>query len=142
MDLGLDVEGSRVFGPTTVSVILLDTHALLWFDRDHPRSRPLARWAGRLYISPASLLEVQLLAEAKRIRLRRGATPAALAGDARWLLDNPPSIAWFEEAWGVPWARDPFDRLLVAHAHHRGWRLATADTTLLGRLGSAGAVEL
>jgi len=34
----------------------------------------------------------------------------------------------------LSWTRDPFDRLLVAHARLRGWRLATADTTLLAHL--------
>jgi PIN domain nuclease of toxin-antitoxin system len=123
-------------------VILLDTHALLWLDRSHRRIRPLARWAGRLYVSPASLLEVQFLLEAGRIRLRRGSTPAAFAEDARWLLDSPPSAAWFEAAWGVGWARDPFDRLLVAHARHRSWRLATADRQLLEALDEREVIEL
>jgi len=123
-------------------VILLDTHAILWLDRQHPRSRPLVRFAGRLYASPASLLEIQVLAEGGRVRFRRGATPAALAHHPRWLVDSPPSTAWFEEAWAIPWARDPFDRLLVAHARHRGWKLATADTELLEHLAGSEVLEL
>ena len=123
-------------------MILLDTHALLWFDRSHRRSRPLARWGGRLYISPASLLELQFLLEAGRARLRPGSTPTAFAEDPRWLLDSPPSAAWFEAAWGVGWTHDPFDRLLVAHARHRGWRLATADRELLQALGEREVLEL
>jgi PIN domain nuclease of toxin-antitoxin system len=123
-------------------VILLDTAALLWLDRGHPRCRPLWRWAGRLYVSPASLLEVQLLMEVGRLRLRGAATPAALAHDPRWLLDSPPSAEWFEEALGIGWTRDPFDRLLVAHARSRGWRLATADAGLLDGLGPVGTLEL
>jgi PIN domain nuclease of toxin-antitoxin system len=38
--------------------------------------------------------------------------------------------------------RDPFDRLLVAHARLRGWRLATADNQLVKRLGPSERVEL
>jgi len=123
-------------------VILLDTNALLWLDRSHPRCRPLSRWAGRLYVSPASLLEIQILTEVGRVRLRAAATPATLAHDPRWLLDSPPSAGWFEHALAVSWTRDPFDRLLVAHARSRSWRLATADTALLDRLGPAGSLEL
>jgi PIN domain nuclease of toxin-antitoxin system len=123
-------------------MILLDTHALLWLDRGHPRGRPLARWAGRLYVSPASLLEVEVLRETGRIRLRKGATAAALTQDPRWLVDSPASSAWFEAAHALSWAQDPFDRLIVAHARHRGWRLATADATIIDQLGSAGAIEL
>jgi PIN domain nuclease of toxin-antitoxin system len=123
-------------------MILLDTNALLWLDRNHPRCRPLSRWAGRLYISPASLLEIQLLIEVGRVRLRGSTTPTTLARDARWLLDSPPSAGWFEEALALSWTRDPFDRLLVAHARNRSWRLATADTALLDHLGARGSVEL
>jgi PIN domain nuclease of toxin-antitoxin system len=36
----------------------------------------------------------------------------------------------------VGWTRDPFDRLLVAHAFYRGWRLATGDHDLIERLGA------
>jgi PIN domain nuclease of toxin-antitoxin system len=123
-------------------VILLDTHALLWLDSGHRRGRSLGRWAGRLYASPASLLEVQMLAEVGRIRLRGGHRLAALAESPRWLLDSPPSAAWFESACEVAWTRDPFDRLLVAHARHRGWRLATADAELLEALGEREVLEL
>lgn len=141
--MDLDREGSAVLrAKASASVILLDTNAVLWLDRGHPRSRPLARFAGRVYISPASVLELQLLAEAGRVRLRKGAAAATLARDSRWLLDSPPSAAWFEEACAASWARDPFDRLLVAHARHRGWRLATGDGALLARLGARGAIEL
>src|SRR6185295_18123622 len=76
--------------------------------------------------SPASLLELQFLIEAGRIRLREG-TLEQLAEDDRWLVDDPPAAAWFGRAVDLSWTRDPFDRLLVAHARYRGWRLATAD---------------
>ena len=51
-------------------MILLDTNALIWLDQGHARTRALNRRAGRLYVSPASLLELQFLMEAGRIRLR------------------------------------------------------------------------
>ncbi len=38
------------------------------------------------------------------------------------------------QAIDLSWTRDPFDRLLVAHARLRGWRFATADAALLKRL--------
>lgn len=58
-----------------------------------------------------------------------------LAADERWLLDDPPAAAWFDRALSVGWTRDPFDRLLVAHATLRNWRLATGDEALVERLG-------
>ncbi len=122
-------------------MILLDTNAVIWLELSHPRSRPLRRMKSALYVSPATLLELQFLVEAGRIRLTRG-DAQALATDDRWLLDDPPAVAWFDEAIDQTWTRDPFDRLIVAHAQLRGWRLATGDTRLLQALGARKTVEL
>ncbi len=123
-------------------MILLDTHALLWVHMGHRRARPLAAHTGRLRVSPTSLLELELLVEAGRLRLRRGAGPTDLLADDRWLVDEPPSLRWFEHALGLGWTRDPFDRLLAAHAMLRGWKLATADEVLLGRMPAGTCLEL
>jgi hypothetical protein len=48
----------------------------------------------------------------------------------RWRLDSPSSARLFEAAFDLVWTRDPFDRLLVAHARYRKWRLATGDRFL------------
>jgi PIN domain nuclease of toxin-antitoxin system len=122
-------------------LILLDTHALLWLHRGHPRSRPLERSAGRLFVSPASLLELQLLVEVGRLRLKARARVTDLVATDRWLLDDPPAARWFEAALGAGWTRDPFDRLLVAHAQLRGWRIATGDAAILEH-GAARCLEL
>jgi len=123
-------------------VILLDTHALLWIHAGHRRARPLDAYAGRLRASPTSLLELQLLVEAGRLRLRRGAGPKDLLADERWLVDEPPAGRWFEHALDLGWSRDPFDRLLAAHALVRNWKLATADEVLLERMPGGSCVEL
>ena len=122
-------------------MILLDTNALIWVDAGHPRSRALTRRHDRLYISPASLLELQFLHEVGRLRLP-GDGVQRLVEDDRWLLDEPPAGSWFLRAAELGWTRDPFDRLLVAHAQVRRWRLATADTRLLAQLGPSASVEL
>jgi PIN domain nuclease of toxin-antitoxin system len=122
-------------------VILLDTNALIWIAVGHARSRPLLKRRDRLYVSPASLLELQIVQESGKVRLQ-DATAAWVVEDDRWLVDEPPAVPWFLEAAEVGWTRDPFDRLLVAHARLRHWRLATADARLLGRLGPMEFVEL
>jgi PIN domain nuclease of toxin-antitoxin system len=96
----------------------------------------------RLYVSPASLLELQFLVEVGRLRLRGGAGVGDLMDDDRWAMDDPSSSDWFRLAVEVGWTRDPFDRLLVAHARLRGWRIATGDRVLLDRLGPGGCFEL
>jgi PIN domain nuclease of toxin-antitoxin system len=130
MDLGVDARGRPV---RAAFVILLDTNALIWLEQGHRRVRQLAASRQPLYISPPSLLELQFLAEIGRIRLRSGAV-RDFAHDERWLLDDPPAIAWFEEALEPGCTRDPFDRLIVAHARSRGSKLATADSALPAHL--------
>lgn len=138
MDVGLGTRWPDVPRP---AVILLDTNALIWLERRHPRTRALARSKVSLFISPATLLELQFLEESGRIRLPRR-NLSALADDERWLLDDPPAAAWFSEALDLSWTRDPFDRLLAAHARLRGWQLATGDAALVAGLGPRHALEL
>jgi PIN domain nuclease of toxin-antitoxin system len=122
-------------------MILLDTNALIWVERGHPRVRRLLHRQPRLYISPASLLELQFLVESGQIRLSSG-TVETLVQDDRWMLDDPPAVTWFLKAAELSWTRDPFDRLLAAHAKMRGWRLATSDEAMLERLGSDSSLVL
>lgn len=123
------------------AVILLDTHAVIWMAQGHRRVRLLDRFP-RIYLSPASVLEVEFLVEAGRLRLSKGQSLATLMNDPRWRLDEPPAAKWFGGACEVSWTRDPFDRLLAAHARLRGWKLATADTLLLERLAPSDVVPL
>jgi PIN domain nuclease of toxin-antitoxin system len=138
--LGLDAKGADV-PEQTPAVILLDTNALIWIDAGNPRARALLGRRDRLYVSPASLLELQFLHEAGKLRLRKG-TVHWVMDDDRWLVDEPPPSAWFLRAVDVSWTRDPFDRLVVAHAQVRRWRLATSDGNIVDHLGSAASLEL
>ena len=141
MDLETVRTGPGVLCAAKAPVILLDTHAAIWLGTGHPRSRPLERFQ-RLYLSPVSVLEVQFLLEAGRLRLAAGGSADELADDARWRLDEPPAAKLFSRACELGWTRDPFDRLLAAHALVRGWKLATADGTLLEHLPSSSVVPL
>jgi PIN domain nuclease of toxin-antitoxin system len=122
-------------------VILLDTNALIWLLQRHRRARVLERQP-RLQMSPASLLELQLLVEVGRLTLPRDQTISAVVSDPRWRLDEPPAGPWFEIACELAWTRDPFDRLLVAHARLRGWKLATADSMLREHLAAREVLSL
>ena len=122
-------------------MILLDTHAAIWLVQGHRRSRPLSRQAS-LHLSPASLLELQVLIEIGRLRLAPSRTLDSFSNDERLRLDEPPAGPWFSEACELSWTRDPFDRLLVAHARLRRWRLATADDHLLQRLPASAVLAL
>ncbi len=119
--------------------MLLDTNAVIWFDRNHARARKL-RGAPRLFVSPATVLELQLLEEIGRLRLRSG-TRGIIESDA-WEIDEPSAIDWFARAAEESWTRDPFDRLIVAHARLRRFRLATGDSGVLEHLRPSERVEL
>jgi PIN domain nuclease of toxin-antitoxin system len=122
-------------------VILLDTNAVIWLTGNHRRTRALAGQYDSLCLSPATLLELQFLDELGRIRLK-GAGLQALIDDDRWVVDDVPSTDWFMRAAEESWTRDPFDRLIVAHARLRRCRLATADTAILDRLRPSERFEL
>ena len=142
MDLELAGQEPDVQWQVAAAVILLDTNALIWLQQGHARAARLARSRARLYLSPASLLEIQFLLEQGRIKLRRNASVSDLKDDDRWLEDDPPSALWFTEARGVGWTHDPFDRLLVAHMRMRRWRLATGDVEVVEHLQPHEYIEL
>lgn len=141
MDVGPYADRSEVQVAPAPHVILLDTNAVIWLQERHRRTRSLES-AARLYLSPASLLELQILIEAGRLRQRQNRPLSELGQNASLSLDEPPAGRWFSVAADVGWTRDPFDRLLVAHARVRGWKLATADRLLLEHLGSSEALVL
>lgn len=115
--------------------LLLDTHFLIWILTGAERlegyswleeQRP---WG----ISPVSLLELQYLSETGRLELDAAGLLAALQGDARFVLDEPPLVPLIERALPLGWTRDPFDRLLAAHSTLRRLPLCTVDRLLLER---------
>ncbi len=110
----------------------LDTHVVLWMAAgDTRRLKPVADRLRRstLLVSPIVLVELELLHEIGRIRapvsdvwevlLEHGVAEAI--GDIR---------AVGQQARLLGWTRDPFDRLIVAHALAAGAILITADETL------------
>jgi PIN domain nuclease of toxin-antitoxin system len=142
MDLDVVAARSQIQESAEKAVILLDTHAAIWLHDDRPRAAGLIRAGKPLYVSPATLLELQVLTESGRLRLRRGSTPREIIADDRWAQDDPSSVDWFEAALDVGWTRDVFDRLLVAHARMRRWRLATSDMSIIEHLNPNEYLEL
>ena len=121
-------------------MILLDTNAVIWLDQNHRRVRTLARSPARLLVSPATLLELQMLDELGRLRLRAGVR--GVIDSDRWQIDEPPALQWFEGSAQESWTRDPFERLIVAHARLRRIRLASGDRAILEQLRASERMEL
>lgn len=116
---------------------MLDTHiaVALFEGRTNGLSTAAKRAIDRepLSVSPAVLLELELLHEIGR--LRHGALH--IAGYLDQQLGISQATDRFSEIarQALEWSftRDPFDRLIVAHAHLRGVRLLSLD----GRIAQA-----
>jgi PIN domain nuclease of toxin-antitoxin system len=71
-------------------MILLDTHAVIWLDQGHNRARRLLEETRQLHVSPATVLELQMLVEIGRLKHGRSAFDRLIADD-RWVIDVPPA---------------------------------------------------
>ncbi len=115
-------------------MIMLDTHvAVALYEGRTGGLGPAARRAidrDVVTISPAVLLEIELLHEVRRLRV--GAKPISerLAGDLsiRVAAERFADVA--VEALAFSFTRDPFDRLIVAHAALAKAVLITQDAML------------
>jgi PIN domain nuclease of toxin-antitoxin system len=123
-------------------VIVLDTHAWVWWVADRPRLSRKARAAiegdGRLAISGISLWEVATLVSKGRLRLDRDPTDwltQASALPGLEVVPIRPPIAVLSTQLGRAFPGDPADRLVVATAILEAAPLVTKDERILGYQG-------
>lgn len=121
-------------------MILLDTNAFIWLEAGHPRAAPLQ--SGPFALSPASVLELAYLVEIGRLQPSCPDFLAAFKQHPTVRVDDIHAAPWFLRAATMSWTRDPFDRLIAAHALHRSWRLATGDKRILDALGPEATLPL
>lgn len=112
----------------------LDTHAVVFLFADQAKI-PEPVWSfldgEELYYSPMARLELDFLFEIGRIQEDPRAILAILQRD--YHLSEEPS-GWLraaEVAATLSWTRDPFDRLIAAHALVWGAPLLTRDSRIL-----------
>ena len=111
---------------------LLDTHFLIWVLAKSRRLRQFP-WMDNYRpwgVSPFAILELQILYETGRVKLKANLANTVLADD-RFVVDEPPSVSLVEKALGLSWARDPFDRLIVAHSLSRKVPLCSVDANIV-----------
>lgn len=111
----------------------LDTHVALWMVAgERRRLRPVAKElrSEPLFLSPFAIVEMQLLHEIGRILKPVEAVLDLLFEDhgVEQAAGDAGEIA--RQARALSWTRDPFDRLIVAHALAHGSLLLTADETI------------
>jgi PIN domain nuclease of toxin-antitoxin system len=113
----------------------LDTHAAVWLaagqlERFSPRARLLID-EHDLLLSPIVLLEMQFLKEIGRLAVSPGKLMLVLSEVGVRVCDKP-----FEtivlSALACTWTRNPFDRIIVAHAALDHDLLLSKDRTVLG----------
>lgn len=112
-------------------VVFLDTHAAIHLaagavDELGKESRQVCD-SHDIRISPIVVLEMELLYEVKRLKMPVGRLLETLARDVSLALCDLPFAEIIEVARKETWTRDPFDRLIVAHARARQSPLVTRD---------------
>ena len=90
-----------------------------------------------LRISPMVLLELEYLYEIKRIKMNARRILDALALDIGLKLCDAPFAEVARKALEERWTRDPFDRIILAHARSRRANLITRDRELQARYAQA-----
>jgi PIN domain nuclease of toxin-antitoxin system len=122
-------------------VIMLDTHVAvaLYEGRTGGLGLPAKRAIDRdlVMISPAVLLEIELLHEIGRLRVGARPVSARLDEDLSIRVAGERFADVAIEALSLGFTRDPFDRLIVAHAALMKASLITQDATLRYRYPKA-----
>ena len=113
--------------------LLLDTHALLWFQTGDRRLSRAARKVieaedAELAISAATIWEMAIKASLGRLRLAVPLEVYTAEKMAQGYHMIPISWTHAAKVQTLPWHhRDPFDRLLAAQSLLEGYRLVTRD---------------
>jgi PIN domain nuclease of toxin-antitoxin system len=114
--------------------VYVDTHALIWVVQgDWDQVGVAARQAIEecdLVVSPAVVLELELLHEIGRLRTSASAVVDTLATDIGLHVCELPFRTVVEYALKEKWGRDPFDRLIVANAKAAEAPLVTKDARI------------
>jgi PIN domain nuclease of toxin-antitoxin system len=112
-------------------VTYLDTHVVAWLfgGENHRLSRAaIARIDDDdVLVSPAVVLELQLLHEIKRLKATALKVVERLSVEIGLSVCQLPFASIVEHALDQAWVRDPFDRLIVANARVSDAPLITKD---------------
>ena len=116
-------------------MIYLDTHVVVWlYSGDttlfSPKAKDLIE-ENELIVSPIVLLELQYLHEIGRLLVAPGVLYENLAGTIMLTTCKLPFGRIITESMTQTWTRDPFDRIITAHAIAGDAVLLTKDSTIL-----------
>ena len=109
---------------------MIDTHVFVWlFEQSRQIPGAVGRRLNReqLAVSPFVKLELAYMHEIGRLRPTVDAVVDELSGRLEMVLADVAASAVCDVAVGLNWTRDPFDRLIAAHALASGLTLITRD---------------
>ena len=116
------------------SMIFIDTHVAVWlFYGEKDEFSSLARKSiesNALFVSPMVALELNYLKEIGRIEHDSEAVLPALKAQFGVEVFESNFMDIIQEAGTFKWTRDPFDRIISAHAFLEGMKLLTRDKNI------------
>jgi PIN domain nuclease of toxin-antitoxin system len=117
-------------------LIYIDTHIAVWLcagvvGKLSDKAKDLLN-GHEIRISPIVRLELQYLYEIKRVTLPANDIVADLSHSIGLKVCDKDFNAVLHRAIALTWIRDPFDRIIVAHALLNEDYLVTRDQTMLG----------
>lgn len=124
------------------AVIYLDTHVVVWLYAEGAAALPemavqMLEEASEIRISPMVRLELQYLYEIGRVNQPALIVLDALESSLGLSVCHSPFSAIVREAEAHSWTRDPFDRIIVAHAALHDAQLLTKDETIRANYAKA-----
>jgi PIN domain nuclease of toxin-antitoxin system len=115
-------------------MVFIDTHIALWlYNGDMERLSLKGKKTldtNDIHISPICKLELEYLLEIGKIKKGPADILGVLADSIDLKIDDISMGDIIDEAIAEKWTRDPFDRLIVAHAKKRNAILVSADRTI------------
>lgn len=116
-------------------MLFLDTHVVVWlYEKDlekfTKKGRTLLEEEDLVY-SPMVLVELRYLYEIGRVTVSPELILRELSGKIGLEPDPLSFLPIAESAGSMSWTRDPFDRIITAHAVYRGGMLLSRDHTIL-----------
>ena len=105
-------------------ICYIDTQVAIWLNEANlaklsPKALSLIRTAD-VRISPMAVVELEYLYEIGRVILKPQEILFKLGAEIGLTVCDHPFPAIAEMALGETWTRDPFDRIIVAHARSNG----------------------
>jgi PIN domain nuclease of toxin-antitoxin system len=113
--------------------LYLDTHVVAWLGSGQSKriARPALRAidSSELAISPMVLVELEYLYELRKLAKPALAIVEQVEKQLGLAISDQPFLAVANTALYEAWTRDPFDRIIVAHAKSDGYsKLVSSDT--------------